>query len=349
LDAAGYPHIGYSTTDSVRYAFKDAAGWHAETVINAAAENSPDDTYWFSSVDLALDASMAPHIAYVLNGSHMSWSESSVVYARRDTSGWHRTELSANGCEQCSTGSAAALAVDADNKPHVIYTKLQPLSYLQSDLWYAYWDGDDWQRDAIAGVGLYGGEDLSLSLDADGFPHLGFTQGPEPHVEYGFHDASDWHFETAYPGGQWVGHGVDLALDAGGGASMSFRSYDQGGHHSTALVYAERQGTGWQSTTVVDDHVGAASLALDEQGQPVISYLDTLDLDLKLATRWSGPPPTATVTPTSTATATQTTLPNPSPSSTCTPSPIATPTHTPTVTRTPTAIAHARYLPFILR
>jgi hypothetical protein len=241
------------------------------------------------------------------------------------------------------------LAVDADNKPHVIYTKLQPLSYLQSDLWYAYWDSDDWQRDAIAGVGLYGGEDLSLSLDADGFPHLGFTQGPEPHVEYGFHDASDWHFETAYPGGQWVGHGVDLALDAGGGASMSFRSYDQGGHHSTALVYAERQGTGWQSTTVVDDHVGAASLALDEQGQPVISYLDTLDLDLKLATRWSGPPPTATVTPTSTATATQTTLPNPSPSSTCTPSPIATPTHTPTVTRTPTAIAHARYLPFILR
>ncbi|MHB8917909.1 MAG: hypothetical protein ACYC4H_07785 [Desulfocucumaceae bacterium] len=58
VDTAGYPHISYydETSQSLKYAYKNASGWHTSTVDNSANVGK------YTSI--ALDGSDRPHISY---------------------------------------------------------------------------------------------------------------------------------------------------------------------------------------------------------------------------------------------------------------------------------------------
>jgi hypothetical protein len=217
-------------------------------------------------------------------------TRATVNYAHPGVAAWRLDTLADSICEEtCTAVASSALAIDVAGQPHVVYTRLRPLGSNFSDLWYAQQKGDTWIHNVVAPVGLYGVERVALALDSSGSPHVSFSQGPAPDLLSGFYITTDWQFETVFEGDQWIGRGVDLALDREDAVHLSFLAYDQT-LRDTNLMYAQRDDQGWQVETVVEGDVGVASIAVDSNGRPYISYYDRLDGDLELAAGELQPP-----------------------------------------------------------
>ena len=143
-----------------------------------------------------------------------------------------------------------------------------------------------------------------------------------------------------------------LRLDADGNPRIAY-----GGDH---LYYAWHDGANWHYE-MADDSPGVgkhASLALDGNGYPHISYYDRTNGDLSYA-YYSAAQPTATHTSTATPTDAPTPTATSTPTATATPPPTATPTETSTPTPTPTSTwtptptetpsIHYLYVPLIMK
>lgn len=283
LDASGFPHITYVMDGYVRYAFKNATGWHREQVMDARGSLQ-------NSLDLALDGDGTPHIVLTLLRRGSGMTRATVNYAHPGVAAWRLDTLADSICEEtCTAVASSALAIDVAGQPHVVYTRLRPLGSNFSDLWYAQRKGDIWVHNVVAPVGFYGAERVALALDSLGSPNVSFSQGPVPDLLYGYCNTTGWQFETVLPGDQWIGRGVDVALDSEDGAHLGFLAYDQG-LGNTCLNYARRHNHGWQVETLVDDDVGAISLAPDSHDRPYITYYDQLGGDLRLAVQEPQPP-----------------------------------------------------------
>jgi hypothetical protein len=116
LDGSGYPHISYChwSNYDLKYAYRDASGWHAETVDAAASVGA--------YTSLALDGSGYPHISY------WDYTNDDLKYAHRDASGWHTETVDAVG----DVGRWTSLALDGSGHPHISYH-----DYTNGDLKYA--------------------------------------------------------------------------------------------------------------------------------------------------------------------------------------------------------------------
>ena len=106
--------------------------------------------------------------------------------------------------------------------------------------------------------------DRSLTLDADGQPHVAYGQD---HLYYAWRDGSGWHrdvVDTAYP----VGGSASLALDSGGYAHISYVVRTDWG---TAVRYAWQSATGW-NLYYLHSSGEYCQLALDASGYPHIVH-----------------------------------------------------------------------------
>lgn len=131
LDSTGRPHIGYrgyvAAEDSVRirYAVKEASGWQFQSV------DDPVD-YGEGNVQLALDASETPHLAY-FDGINVR-----LRYAVRDADSWTIQTVDDVG----SVGWNPSLALDGSGSPHIAYDDLWlnscKYAYLTDALPYAF-------------------------------------------------------------------------------------------------------------------------------------------------------------------------------------------------------------------
>jgi len=278
IDSHDNPHISYydSTNEDLKYAKKTASGWDIETVDNG--------DYTGLHTSIALDSNGYPHISYAGGGalSYASWTGSIWSIEIVDNS---------SGPEEDTS-----IALDADGNPHIAYSHWAGSAGL-SDLKHAWWTGENWDIEYVSRYG--GGGDVSIVLDDNDYPHLGYCHVPVADVypikgvtlEYAHYDGVEWSFEIVDNGDNYfsdVGRGVSIVLDKNGYSHMSYQDFDY-----ASVKYASWTGENWAIETV-DETVGSGgewaisskstSMAINSNGNPCLSYYDWINGNLEYAT-----------------------------------------------------------------
>jgi hypothetical protein len=265
LDAAGRPHVSYRdvTNADLKYAYRDATGWHTQVVDSAGNVG----TY----TSLALDAQGYTHISYAAGGV--------LRYASFDGTTWTTTTVDTGG-----VGDYNSLALDSLGRPHISYH-----DGTNNQLLYARFDGTAWITAVLATdepmyeVGIH----TSVALDAQDRPHISYCDHfyyqhyPYCNLVYTYYDGTAWQTEFADPNG---GDYSSLELDSAGQPHIAYGLSFMG---LMRLKYAYRTGPGTWSVTLVDSSTNSAgyyaSLALDAQDRPRISYYEAGMGDLRYA------------------------------------------------------------------
>ena len=284
LDGQNHPQVSYRRADALRYATYDGADWQLTTVDAAGIAAG--------GTSLALDSNLSegqarPHISYQYNSallplcsvdngtlkqcvSPSAEALTALKHAWHSGNNWY-TEI----IETSTTGSYrhSALVLDAAGRPHISYGFYS--DYGVDFLKYAWYDGTDWQVQAVdsgEGVGGY----TSLALDSAGRPHISYLGGNT--LRYAWHDGTSWHLQTVDNGGTYT----SLTLDAADRPHISY--YDWANYR---LRYAWHDGAVWHLESPDDDvNVGMdTALALDAAARPYITYYDAVHHDLRIATQ----------------------------------------------------------------
>ncbi|MBL7074739.1 T9SS type A sorting domain-containing protein [candidate division KSB1 bacterium] len=239
MDGDGYPHFAYTgytyTGDCyLRYAYKDASGWHtqgADTLLGGE----------FEYCSIALDDSNYPHLSYYDD------SEFDLKYAYWDGSTWHIERVDTDG----AVGQFSSIALDSLGYPHIAYKDYFGTSRAK----YAYWDGSTWQIEIVDSepwVGNY----TSLALDTNDRPHISYDgNGP---LKYAYWDGSTWQTEVV---DNTVSCGwTSVAIDDSGYSHIAYYDADLGD-----LKYAKKSPTAaysgpiWYVSITGSDETGDGS------------------------------------------------------------------------------------------
>ena len=156
-----------------------------------------------------------------------------------------------------------SVALDSDDHPHVAYGG--------DFLYYASFDGAEWEIQTVDDSWEEVGSHASLVLDRYDRPHISYYNGTNGDLRYAHYDGEAWLIETVDDLGD-VGKGSSVAVDQIGRPHISYT--DAANAH---LKYAWWDGSLWQVLAVdcggsVREHT---SLALDRVGRPHISYADS--------------------------------------------------------------------------
>jgi hypothetical protein len=311
LDAAGYPHIVYGI-NSVYYAWYDGSQWHREIV---------DEIYHHSGADasLALDHNGIPHIVYI---QRVIPTARSIRYATKIGGQWYHLALDSDQVGrptiavdssgyphivygaynrgllhfyQTSSGwfqetidsdvalSAASLVIDGSDTPHVSYLIYEDTAR------YATKANNQWIIEAVQPVSadFFTGVVTSIALDNSGRPAMTYQAGAG--IQFATRSEAGWSVEAVNdnPDDVWF----SLALDAAGIPHLAY--YDS---VQERQLYATRPAVSWLIAPVDSeaDSGRYSSIALDQQGQPHISYgyygtneLDPYTEQVRYA-QWSG-------------------------------------------------------------
>jgi hypothetical protein len=309
IDTNGHPHISYfdSTSGSLKYAYNDGSTWHY-----SAVDAAPSGQY----TSLALESGTNPLIAYcgMVNVPQVYYLCGSLKYAYFDGLEWQNItladglgvanalaldragqpyiascetslaydhagnytgSLACQGIQIATTVTTTTLTTPSTLAPSQPLPNVQERGHLgevpQAEGVRA---GEAWQFEVVRQPRRLGSSS-SVALDAAGEPHVVFTLKEEQTaaLTHAWRQAGVWKFETvdSLP---WIDemNGRNLALDALGNAHIVY-----GGDQ---LYYAWYDGSQWH-TEVIDPTPGAgrsASLALDGEGHPHVSYVAQGDL-----------------------------------------------------------------------
>ena len=269
LSGSGWPHIAYfdgsvvagEGNNDLHYAYKDASGWHTETV------DTEGNTGWYASIAVASDG--YPHISYF----HHDLSQ--LKYAHKDSGGWH-VETADNGGY---VGWHSSMQLDAANVPHIAYYEWHVAYALK----YAVRESGVWATETVARGGAVGSYS-SIAVEQDRSAHISYYCGIHGDLKHAWQSAGIWQVEIVDSTGD-VGWYTSIALDGGQHPHISY--YDV---TNSSLRYAYEDGPGWHTATIDSDgNVGMhTSIALDPAGNAHISYYDSTHSSLKYAFEDSG-------------------------------------------------------------
>lgn len=225
--ADGSLHIAYfdDLNQDLKYAHRDGAGWHIETVGNGGK---------FTSV--ALDAQGRPHITY---------QDEDLNYAWRADDGWHIEVIDV----PYAPGGFSSLALDSQGRPHISHYEM-----INDDLLYSFKDAAGWQTETVASQGDVGWHS-SIAVDAEGRPHISYYDRWQYSVAYARRDSAGWLIDTLGRGGNWT----SLALDAQGVPHIGFCTTSgpvHASHDGTAWVMETLTGPADYASLAVDDAGG---------------------------------------------------------------------------------------------
>ena len=196
-------------------------------------------------------------------------AETPSVEARSATGAW------VVECVDCPTNEGSiiegenniagtSLVVDEAGYPHVAFLRAPDGG--TGSLYYGFQDAAGWHFDEVRSGGIGGSEDtVSLALDSDANPHLGYVSNYGDGVWYAYRDPGDgtWHHESVDVSGFYA----SLALDGDGSPHMSYQ------HNATTWTYAHRDAGVWHTKPLAEFSYFAAShtsIAVDGSGHPHI-------------------------------------------------------------------------------
>lgn len=250
------------------YAHLGTDGWVTQVV-------DPGDAHGRHS-SLALDSQQRPHISY------RDGEAQELKYAFWDGSQWQVESVGLQGWN-------SALALDAQDRPHIAYlgSSQQPSYAVRADA--------GWKTEAIEPVFTSNG--IALALDTNGQAHV--TYKARTNLEYAVRDSTGWITETVHAGVSDIIYGTvgaysTLALDEQDDPHLAYSRYYQpfmGDLQPGDLYYAIKPAATWLTQTVspIGNTGIFASLVLDDQGMPHISYWDSIEPDKTLRyTAWDG-------------------------------------------------------------
>lgn len=254
LDGADTPLLAYfdQTELTLNAARWDGASWVSEQV---------DRSNYILQAALALDGNDHPHLTYQAYGG-------SLTYATLVDETWVRHPIDERGV------SVSRLRLDAQGQPHVAYLKYDPALALGTVLFYARFDGVQWQREMIGQIGCYDTSSaFDLALDSQGQPHLIYCQRNE--LQYSHFDGQTWAsqpLDAVDP----VASGVSLVLDRADRPHLSYLGYTQMGFSFPFKVrYVMWDGASWvmqRFDEVTTMNSNPSAIALDGAGRPHIAY-----------------------------------------------------------------------------
>jgi|GEM_PF-2383104 len=254
----GYPYISYIdlTNGNLKCAKWTGSSWYIFPPVVSAGD---------SYTSIKLDSNGYPHI------SCWDGDDDSLMYAKWTGSSWSIETVVSTG----NVGYQNCLALDSNNKPHIVYSDDTNPYYLK----YAKKTGSSWEFSTIesGAVGC-----VSIDVDSSNYPHISYYSGSDT-LKYAKWTGSSWSIST-----------VDSATDTGVSNSIVLDSsnhphisYYNAATSIKDLKYAEYTGSSWSYATV--DSTGSVgmfnSIALDSSGNPRISYVDTTNSNLKFAKR----------------------------------------------------------------
>jgi hypothetical protein len=225
LDAEGRPHLAYidRVHGGLSYAQDLGSDWRLETI-------DPDADILAA---LALGPAGQPHVVYcemVCNGYTCFCGQQ--YYAHRDDDGWRREKLWAG------YSWPSIVAVDASDRPHMVYTEVHGAMQTQTHPFYAFYDGTSWITETLAETA----KEFTLAFDVAGRLHMGCYDRQDGQVKHAVRESGGWQVEAVDGEVDFVS-AISLALDAAGRPHLLYvESKDEGG---TAARYAFRDGAGW--------------------------------------------------------------------------------------------------------
>lgn len=261
VDSQGWPHISYCREDDggyVKYARWTDCAW--ETAI--LAEGSGGENGNMLATAIALDDQDNPYIAYARPPGE-------VICTRWNGEQWIYDTVYVGDGVYGSVG----IALDANQHPHISYSD----GYGARRMRYAFWDGTAWHNEVVDPEGI-GGVHNTLMLDADGRPHVAYTNVAHRTIRYAMRNENGiWQAETVDTGAS--GYLLYPAVDVGVDGRPHIGYYDTGSYD---LKYAYKaQGT-WRRETVIsgENVCYSYSLALDIHDSPHFMCQDVDAKDL---------------------------------------------------------------------
>lgn len=260
VDRFGAIHVSYfdATNQLLRYAYNDGHQWFRMIIDGHGAGN-------YSS--LAVDSNGRPMVAY------SSTREDGLRFAQFDGTKWTRMII-----DPIHTQFYVSVKADSHNLPHIsyYYTSRPDGEYVLNPK-YAYFDGTQWYVqtvDSRFGTGKFN----SLAVDAQGFPHIVYTNIRTGDLDYAHWDGTDWSYEVADARSihnSYVAWGNSIVLDS---KQMPHVAHFDG--TKKTVRYSYRTASGWKTEVVASlsgyvasdlDHV---SLKLDSNDIPHIAFYD---------------------------------------------------------------------------
>lgn len=257
LDSVDRPHISYydHTNGDLKYARWTGSEWDILTVDFGGNVGA------FSSI--VLDDQEYPHVSYI------DWSSHDLKYASWTGNEWGIETVDFEGRLAGNT----SLALDSEGNPHISYLRDDTALHEPK---YAYWTGSEWDVQVVES-GCDVRNDTSLALDSLDRPHISYFESMEHELRYAKWTGSEWDIQTV-DSGACMNDYCSIALDSSDYPHIAYmRFYTD--PWDADLKYARWTGGEWEIQLVdYEGFVGMyASLALDNQNHPHISYLEYVD------------------------------------------------------------------------
>ncbi|MBJ29671.1 MAG: hypothetical protein CMB61_06435 [Euryarchaeota archaeon] len=272
VNDTGHPQIAYSIRNyssstweyAVRYASYDGANWSIETPMTRASSLS------YSSLDLALNGSGAPHIVYFDD------NDDDLYIAIKSGGVWSTSKIRDNAGFYTTGRQSSAIAIDDSDGLHVSY-------YDRSgrDLEYAYMAIGDSSWTVTTDIDTssnYMAWSNSIAVDAEGNPHIAYFDYNYGDLEYTYctttcSSASSWIKQTLDSSGV-VGEYADIALDQYGQVHVSY--YNDSSDDAQSLIVHD--GIARSSEIVqVGSHNYQTGYAVDSSGSIHLSFYNGSD------------------------------------------------------------------------
>ncbi|MDD2714518.1 MAG: hypothetical protein PHW04_01355 [Candidatus Wallbacteria bacterium] len=216
---------------------------------------------------ISLDLQGYPHIAYydLTNGD--------LRYASYNGFQWFNQLVDSTG----DNGMYPSLKLDSFDRPCISY-----YAKGTGDLKYATYDGLQWRISTVDSSGDVG-QFCSMAIDGNNNPRIAYYDKTNQDLKYAIFNGTSWSKQVIDGTGE-VGTGASLAIDSNNVPHISY--IDATTHH---LKYAELVGGTWETRTIADMGIAPpevnTSLALNQNGQPAVTYYNADDQDLMIAIR----------------------------------------------------------------